>query len=206
MKQALATMLTLQDAMNARVHPHWYEQDFAWYRALWIECAELMDHYGYKWWKAQQPDMPQVHMEVVDIWHFGMSALLVGNRDIPALAVALEAQIRAHAVADADLRTATEALARETLISRGFPVGEFLDVMHAAKLTFEELYTTYVGKNVLNTFRQDNGYQDGSYRKLWQGREDNEHLHDLLGLLDSTSATFPDDLYAALARRYSDAA
>ena len=206
MQQALATMLTLQDAMNARVHPNWHEQDFAWYRALWIECAELMDHYGYKWWKAQQPDMPQVQMEVVDIWHFGLSALLVGNRDIPALAVALEAQIRAHAVADADLRTATEALARETLISRGFPVGEFLDVMYAAKLTFEELYTTYVGKNVLNTFRQDNGYQDGSYRKLWQGREDNEHLHDLLGILDSTSATFPDDLYAALARRYSDAA
>lgn len=206
MQQALATMLTMQDAMNARVHPDWHAQDFAWYRALWIECAELLDHYGYKWWKAQHPDMPQVQMEVVDIWHFGLSALLVANRDIPEVAARLDEQIRTHSAAETDLRLATESLARDTLVSRSFPVAAFLDVMHAAGLTPEALYSAYVGKNVLNFFRQDNGYKEGSYRKEWQGREDNEHLHELLAQLDSTSATFPDDLYAALAQRYRDAA
>lgn len=206
MQQALATMLTMQNAMNARVHPDWQDQGFAWYRALWIECAELLDHYGYKWWKAQHPDMPQVQMEVVDIWHFGLSALLVENRDIPALAVQLDAQIHAHDIAEPDLRLATENLARDTLASRAFPLAAFLDVMHAAGLTPDALYATYVGKNVLNFFRQDNGYQEGTYRKEWQGREDNEHLHELLANLDNASPTFPDDLYAALARRYREAA
>ncbi|MEQ8514133.1 MAG: dUTP diphosphatase [Chromatocurvus sp.] len=206
MQQALATMLTMQDAMNARVHPDWHTQNFAWYRALWIECAELLDHYGYKWWKAQHADMPQVQMEVVDIWHFGLSALLVGNHDIPTLSAQLDAQIHAHTIDESDLRLATETLARDTLISRTFPVPAFLDVMHASGLTLEVLYRAYVGKNVLNFFRQDNGYKEGSYRKEWQGREDNEHLHELLAVLDNTSSTFPDDLYAALAQRYRDAA
>lgn len=206
MQQALATMLIMQNAMNARVHPDWQDQGFAWYRALWIECAELLDHYGYKWWKAQHADMPQVQMEVVDIWHFGLSALLVENRDIPSLAVQLDAQINAHEIAEADLRLATEILARETLASHTFPLGPFLDVMHATGLTFQDLHATYVGKNVLNFFRQDNGYKEGTYRKEWQGREDNEHLHELLAGLDNASPTFPEDLYAALDRRYRDAA
>ena len=206
MQQALATMLTMQNAMNTRVHPDWRDQGFAWYRALWIECAELLDHYGYKWWKAQHPDMPQVQMEVVDIWHFGLSALLVENCDIPSLAAQLDAQIRAHDIAEPDLRLATENLARDTLASHAFSLTAFLDVMHAAGLTLDALYAAYVGKNVLNFFRQDHGYQEGRYRKEWRGREDNEHLHELLANLDNASPTFPDDLYAALSQRYREAA
>ena len=46
--------------MNSRVHEDWINQGFEWYRAAWIECGELMDHVGYKWWKKQTPDMEQV--------------------------------------------------------------------------------------------------------------------------------------------------
>ena len=60
-------MLTMQDSMNTRVHPQWIEQNFEWYRAAWIECGELIEQYGYKWWKKQEPDMPQVQLEVIDI-------------------------------------------------------------------------------------------------------------------------------------------
>ena len=51
MKQQIATMLELQDSMNAKVNKEWREQNFEWYRAIWIECAELLDHHGWKWWK-----------------------------------------------------------------------------------------------------------------------------------------------------------
>ena len=61
-----------------------------------------------------------------------------------------------------------------------------------------------MGKNVLNFFRQDNGYQDGSYRKLWAGKEDNEHLVEVVAELDHTSPLFKDDLYQALEQRYSN--
>ena len=32
---------------------------------------------------------------------------------------------------------------------------------------------TNITKNCLNKFRQDYGYKDGSYQKIWNGREDN---------------------------------
>ena len=64
----------------------------------------------------------------------------------------------------------------------------------------------YVGKNVLNLFRQDHGYRDGRYRKSWQGREDNEVLAELLPGLDSDARDFRDVLYRALAARYAQVA
>jgi hypothetical protein len=69
-------------------------------------------------------------------------------------------------------------------------------------MDFDQLYRIYVGKNVLNFFRQDHGYKDGSYIKVWDGREDNEHLAELLTTLDSNSAGFRDQVYAGLKDRY----
>ena len=52
----------------------WMSRGREWYRAIWIECAELMEHYGgWKWWKHSRPDFAQVVLEIVDIWHFGLS-------------------------------------------------------------------------------------------------------------------------------------
>jgi hypothetical protein len=44
MKQQFQAMLEMQDAMNRRVHDDWIERDFEWYRLLWIECGESIDH------------------------------------------------------------------------------------------------------------------------------------------------------------------
>ena len=78
--------------------------------------------------------------------------------------------------------------------------------MEAAGLDSDSLFTAYVGKNVLNFFRQDHGYKDGSYHKQWDGREDNEHLSELLECLDRHDSAFPERLYAALEERYRQAA
>ena len=76
--------------------------------------------------------------------------------------------------------------------------------MLAAGLDFDNLYSAYVGKNVLNFFRQDNGYKDGTYVKNWAGREDNEHLVDLVAPLDKGAADFADQVYQALEGRYRE--
>ena len=49
-------MLTMQDAMNSRVSETWRSNGYEWYRAIWVECAEMLDHHGWKWWKAQTKD------------------------------------------------------------------------------------------------------------------------------------------------------
>jgi len=204
LKQALVNMLAMQDRMNTRVHEKWVEQNFEWYRAIWIECGELVEHYGYKWWKKQEPDMEQVRLEVIDIWHFGLSALFGDGKGIDQIAVEIEAELSDFAPKGLDVREATEALAQHSLETRGFSPALFWDLMLAAGLDFESLYSAYVGKNVLNFFRQDNGYKDGTYIKTWAGREDNEHLVDLVAPLDKSAADFADQVYQALEGRYRE--
>ncbi len=204
LKQALISMLSMQDRMNTRIHADWVGQDFAWYRAIWIECGELIEHYGYKWWKKQTPDMQQVRLEVIDIWHFGLSALFSPGRGIDQIADDIVRDIEGLQTSDVGVHEATEALASYALQNRGFSPSRFWQLMQASGLDFDGLHKQYVCKNVLNFFRQDNGYQEGTYRKLWGGREDNEHLLELVALLDSSAPDFADQVYASLEERYRE--
>ena len=77
--------------------------------------------------------------------------------------------------------------------------------MQLADLPFDELFRMYVGKNVLNFFRQDHGYKDGSYIKVWDGREDNEHLAEILPSLDPDESGFADRVYEQLLAAYPSA-
>ena len=199
----LTTMLSLQDSMNTKVHPEWRTQGFEWYRAVWIEAGELMDHQGYKWWKKQTPDVEQVQLEIVDIWHFGLSLLIEkSDQTVEALAAELAATIEAHTPAETSVLLATEALASYALSHKALSIIAFVDLLNAAEMSLDSLYQAYVGKNVLNFLRQDNGYKEGTYIKQWQGREDNEHLVELSATLDAAADSYPDDLYQALQTRY----
>jgi hypothetical protein len=204
LKQALVNMLTMQHNMNTRVHENWVEQNFEWYRAAWIECGELIEHYGYKWWKKQEPDMEQVRLEVIDIWHFGLSALFRDGKDIEQIATEIDAELAAHSPTGRGVREATEELALHALQTRGFSPARFWDLMLASGLDFDSLYSAYVGKNVLNFFRQDNGYKEGTYVKNWAGREDNEHLVELVAALDKNAEDFSQQVYQALQNRYRE--
>ncbi|MFQ3221726.1 MAG: dUTP diphosphatase [Pseudomonadales bacterium] len=202
MKQQLTTMLQLQGEMNTKVHSEWQEQEFEWYRAIWVECAELLDHYGWKWWKKQTPDVNQIALELVDIWHFGLSLLLLKGQSVDDIANQISEAFADPQQGD-DFAADLEGFTEQTLATKDFDIGGFVKLMHGIKMDFETLYIGYVGKNVLNFFRQDNGYQDGSYQKRWGGIEDNEHLVEIVAQLDTGSATFKDDLYSRMQETYN---
>lgn len=202
LKQQFISMLEMQDRMNCKVHPQWVEQGYAYYRALWLECGELIDHYGYKWWKKQQPEMEQVRLEVVDVWHFGLSMLLDG-RAVADIASLMMAELEAGNSEALGVLEATEALAGETLVNKTFSVAKFWVLLQSVDMNADDLYRSYVGKNVLNFFRQDNGYKDGSYVKQWAGREDNEHLVEILNDIDPAVVDFDKQVYQALQQRYT---
>ena len=201
MEKQLSEMLSLQDQMNKKVHPEWRTQGFEWYRAIWTECAELMDHYGWKWWKKQTPDIPQIKLEIVDIWHFGMSTYLVNSDDYQAVAADIKAQWQLESEAS-DFRLAVEALASNTLTEKRISIPYFCQLMVLMDMDIDELYRQYIGKNVLNFFRQDHGYKEGTYIKVWNGKEDNEVLADILNQLDPSADGFKDTVYQALASHY----
>ncbi len=201
MKDKLIVMLEMQDAMNSRVNPAWREAGNAWYRAIWTECAEMLDHYGWKWWKHQIPELDQVRLELVDIFHFAMSDYLLAESNNNLVAQRILNEL-ADARSETDIRVAIETMAQTTIANHSMHFSDFANVMNLIEMNFDHLYRMYIGKNVLNFFRQDYGYKDGSYIKVWQGREDNEHLAELLDTLDSEADGFKDEVYAGLQARY----
>jgi dimeric dUTPase (all-alpha-NTP-PPase superfamily) len=194
-------MLELQDSMNSRVNADWRQAENEWYRAIWTECAEMLDHYGWKWWKHQQPDLDQVQLELVDIFHFAMSDYLLQAENNDQVATRILDEMDSPDGID-DIRQAIEAMAQSTIAEQSMHFSAFANIMRLIDMDFDQLYRIYVGKNVLNFFRQDHGYKDGSYIKVWQGREDNEHLAELLTSLDSESLNFKEQVYQGLQSRY----
>lgn len=199
----VATMARMQIAHNEQVHREWRTQGYAYHRAIWIECAELLDHYGWKWWKHQELDLDQVRLELVDIWHFGLSDLLRAGVSEAEIAGQF-AQLTPSPGSPDDFRDAVESFALATGQAQRFDLAAFLVVLRCLPMSLTETFELYVGKNVLNHFRQDHGYKSGDYRKLWNGREDNVHLMEALAGLDCTPDKVPDALYAVLAERYRE--
>ena len=211
----ITQMLSMQDAMNSRVSETWRDNNYEWYRAIWVECAEMLDHHGWKWWKHQEYDLLQLQMELIDIWHFILSEVILRHDgDLQQSCDTLLQNLNAEDATDLiEFDTKSYVLAELNLVAklelligisaaRRIELGLFEAILADCKLNWDNLFRQYVGKNVLNFFRQDNGYKEGTYQKIWNGKEDNEHLVEVLDLLDAQDDKFQDHLYNALSERY----
>lgn len=208
----LLSMMLLQHDLNVRVNPNYVKAGNVWMRAAWIETAEFMEHIGWKWWKRQEPNMPQARIELVDIWHFMLSEWLQNKQDDDTFddcaAMLLQAMYdpdkwkpeqQAKLDAFTDVRLLADAFAH-MCAANIFNAPVFARLMELSDLSWAELYRMFVMKNVLNTFRQDNGYKDGTYIKMWNGAEDNVALEKLMA--DNPTMT-PQQLLTELAVIYS---
>ena len=210
----LLAMLELQDSMNRKINPDWLHKGHAWLRAVMVEATEALEHYGWKWWKKQSPDMVQLRIEMIDIWHFVLSEYLVRGRGDKAATAATMTQAwaadgtvafdgRQYDIAALELREQLELLTALSAVRRlHLPLVAAL--FEACDLAPDALFRDYVSKNVLNHFRQDRGYKSGAYKKFWDGAEDNVHMAEILGTLTHVGAQLPDALYQTLARRYDE--
>jgi hypothetical protein len=154
-------------------------------------------------------------MELVDIWHFLLSEILLRNgadedkarlyleaayeRQSPTRRLQFDGQ--EYPLEELELLDLLQALIGTAAAGR-VELGLFAEIMSGCELDWPELYKQYVSKNVLNFFRQDHGYQEGTYRKIWNGREDNEVLVEVMATLDAEDPSFKDSLYALLESAY----
>lgn len=197
----ITQMLTMQDAMNSRVSDTWRSNNYEWYRAIWVECAEMLDHHGWKWWKHQEIDVPQVQLELVDIFHFGLSLRLMTGASVEGIADELTQQLT-ESTPETDFKIALENLASAAVSDKTFDAVALADCMRLMNMDLNELFRQYVGKNTLNFFRQDHGYKEGTYIKIWNGEEDNEVLANIVTSLDPSTVDFQQQLYTALEAKY----
>lgn len=210
----LISMLELQDSMNSKVNPDWVAANNNWHRAIQVEGVEAIEHHGWKWWKKQECDMAQLRMELVDIWHFMLSAAIQHKHGSVALARQdMMAELNLHQKS-VQFDNQYYLLAQLSLLdkldllvglatSKRTNLALFESMLSDCGMDWAALFKQYVGKNVLNVFRQDHGYKAGTYIKIWDGREDNEHLVEVLELVELDSANVRDELYNSLKARYS---
>lgn len=209
----LAAMLDLQNTMNSKVNPDWVAANNNWHRAIQVEGVEAIEHHGWKWWKKQECDMAQLRMELVDIWHFILSAAIQdkhGNTPLAKKEMLAELALHQKSVqfdnqyyvlGQLNLLDKLDLLVGLAAAKRG-NLALFDTLLSDCGMSWADLFKQYLGKNVLNIFRQDHGYKAGSYIKIWHGREDNEHLVEVLENADLDREDVRDLLYQALQTRY----
>ena len=215
----ILTMLELQQKLNDNTNGKGWENGLTaqgkkidWRRCIYLEAAELVESYPWKHWKNidAKVDSKNVKVELVDIWHFVMSEVLRVNalgdaRDLKELASDIETSIKNHNVSYLqDYYAQIEAI--EELIHKLFCNFDLIDftvtffnLCTKLGLEFDELYALYIGKNILNIFRQDHGYKDGTYIKIWNGKEDNVVMQEILA---NSSNISTDELYKELEKYY----
>src|SRR5512135_587547 len=79
MGERLLSMLQLQRMINERMDEQWYSHRPPFLRAAIMGAAEAVNHYGYKWWEKKNPDLPQVRLALVDVFHFLISHEMLEN-------------------------------------------------------------------------------------------------------------------------------
>lgn len=214
-KTQFINICVMQNALNAKVDADWKAQKRDWSTAVVVESAEAINHLGWEWWKLPTPNLAQAKLEIIDILHFTISGLIETVSDDPleldSLYEQLDAALSGMEPAQVlELRTwstieVLKEIAMNSVVDNyGFAV--YLSV-HAAEtlgMSPNEVYDMYVGKNVLNQFRKANGYKEGTYIKMWFGKEDNEYLTEVMNSYTNEGITpTPEQLTERLYETYN---
>ena len=217
-------MLKLQQTLNDATNGVGWEKGLTkngkkidWRRCIYLEASELVDSYPWKHWKNidASPDYENIKIEIIDIWHFIMSEVLrlykienLGSLEDIANVVANMEEFEnfKEASRGEELDPYEQIALVEDMIKTLFCNSDinallvsFLTMSSKLNLKLYELYELYVGKNILNKFRQEHGYKEGSYIKEWSDKEDNVVMQEILA---THSDITPEELYEALEEAY----
>jgi len=207
MENKIIEMLELQSKLNLETNwkdwKAWITEKgkiINWRRCIYMEVAEAIDSVSWKHWKNIEwwIDYENFKVELIDVWHFLMSELLrfftidelveliknyseyesdtklplvwekENNIEIDDIIKPYE-HLMALSLIEIDDKDYLENL-----------IEAFFICLDSASVTFDDLYKLYIWKNVLNKFRQDHGYKEGTYIKMWNWEEDNVIMQKII--------------------------
>lgn len=217
----LEEMFLLQKELNDSTNgPNWelgintHGKEINWLRCIHMEVAELIDSTPWKHWKNinSKPDMSNIHVELVDIWHFLMSYILQ-ETNVPKAVSLVNTHCIYESAENIDVKLMIKESEKLSYISLAIETGnmpafsgverfidQFFRCCKISGLSFSWLQKLYIGKNCLNKFRQDNGYKEGTYIKVWNGNEDNVVMVSILEKMENVSFDY---LYDKLGDHYA---
>lgn len=225
-RECIKEMFLLQQKLNDETNGPGWERGYTkhnrminWKRCIYMESAELIDSFNWKHWKdINKPvDWENATVEIVDIWHFIMSLVLETYKndergDLDALVSdVLEVQGFEHftkepySVESCDPFEIINDIETIINLTTSFKTNlfdgllkQYFSLALKCGVNLNKLYTFYVAKNVLNQFRQDHGYKEGTYKKVWNKKEDNEIMLEIL----AQGALGAEVLYEELKKEY----
>lgn len=173
-------LMNVQRALNKSILGNdWLTQGKDFMLAASVESTEAVDCTGWEWWKKSELAVDSMKMELVDVALFTFSQAMVELFTPKQVAIYLQEGFGFdYQVSD------TIQLCKKLQVSaaRGLVISTVVDlakVSDSIGMDMNELYALYIGKAVLNGFRQDNGYKLGDYPKDWNGVSDNSVLIDI---------------------------
>ena len=196
------SMVELQHSFNQQIDKNYLDKNWNWNSAIIVESGELLDSLGYKWWKKQESDMENVKVEAIDLLHFIISENIQyyyasKNLDIKEVEEDFENFFMEYDSYDdfcvPDLEKLISYLNYDEY-NRFFIMKQIFKQLNMSN---EDVYIAYIVKNCLNKFRQDNGYKEGTYNKIWNGKEDNAIAYSLANELGAIDNLF-EELYKKL--------
>lgn len=168
-QEQITKLFQMQDQLNTYIHPEWKTQEFNWGLAILDECMEIHGHLSWKWWKKDykvgltEANKKQVQLEVIDILHFVISKNMEESWSAGYTLSAINNFINTGDSLEQWLKYVTVQAADENI-----DISDWPQLAALVDLTEQEILETYTQKYVLNKFRQDHGYKDGSYCKEWE--------------------------------------
>lgn len=188
----LLELVKIQTEVQSKLSPQWMENDnnFMWQARK--ELTEAMEAIGptpySEWWKKTGSSKGQLVLEYIDTLVFSICDSVKREGVEAGFAEVLDGWSEAVKLLEEsdDYFTMPEVIAiNETIDALTYSDGGHYKYLFCLLLRnvgdIEGIYTWYLAKAVLNKFRNINGYKDGTYIKLWDGvNEDNHYLEEII--------------------------
>lgn len=206
-QQQVDIMHELQDEINAlTIGPEWKKGNQDWKLAISVEVTELLEHWGWAWWKDHPHNVKECQTELIDCFHFLISYLETIDEHLSTW------QFKISPMEDQEMqdcyKNLQQMLWNTSYLPHKIVQRELLDIAQLLGMTPTDIFYRFVGKNQLNILRQRHGYKQGLYSKIWFGEEDNVYLSRILDEAKAVQAdvdpyTFKTWIYTELAHRYN---
>lgn len=155
--------------------------------AAMAELGEWLQSLGFEDWKPSEKDVDNCQIELADFMIFIINCIFYGNEDF--------------------LENITIEPVNNDYQLMEKVIWLFTTKAYSAILMTIDAYDPAIkriafGKKVLNQFRQDNGYKEGTYKKYWaEGQEDNVYLTKLMRATPDELVSH-ENIYNSLESRY----
>ena len=202
----------LNDATNGEIWTEGATKEkriISWHRCIYMEAAEAIDSFNWKHWKdiEAEHDWENARVELVDIWHFIMSeGIHIGDSRYAEAFLEIVPEKEPNGDKLIEIIERLLAASAQSCVDHEYNryhevVNHFFSAIKEIGMDIDDLYKRYVVKNQLNQFRQDHGYKNGTYIKIWGDVEDNVIAFQIM---EDQPEISPEVLYQELESKYKE--